>query len=556
MTTAVIRSISQVEAFLKEKQNDLLATSVIILSHGSSAKRTSVKEFYGQNFSQAWQKFLLFYQQLPKDEDLRIDLITEEIEVTYEQLLSKFREIKRNNYLPFGFRLEGLKRRLFLKEELTANALLVPDKQHRVGKNKPNLQLNTPNIRNYLKVKYAMAESMDKLLQSSQIIIFKTAAILIEKNTIIPLEDYGYGNHVRGTTYQNFPHLLDLVIQEGSYFLQNQLTPSGRFIYGYYPCYDKVIKNYNSIRHFSSLYALLEAGEASQDHQVIADSLKGLTWGFKHLSTIKKDDYFIKEELINTVEYKLGAQAMAILAAAKYTQITNDTQFLPIIRQLVQTIEQFFLTSDDETIHVLDESFQIKEKFRIVYYDGEALFALLRAYALLKDEQILNLCRRLMNHFVANNYERYHDHWLSYAVNEFLIYEERDDYYLFGLKNALSKIDFIKNRDTAYPTMLELLVAAAKMMTKLKTYSRRNSLLTDEEFLAAQEKIATVMDHRAYHEVMTGTMFPEFARYFKNPTNITYGFFARHDRFRMRIDDAEHFLSGLINYRQFKERGE
>jgi hypothetical protein len=37
--------------------------------------------------------------------------------------------------------------------------------------------------------------------------------------------------------------------------------------------------------------------------------------------------------------------------------------------------------------------------------------------------------------------------------------------------------------------------------------------------------------------------------YFKAPYKIEYGFFARHDRFRMRIDDAEHFLSGLVNYR-------
>ncbi|MBF8807742.1 MAG: hypothetical protein IC227_04340 [Enterococcus lacertideformus] len=49
-------------------------------------------------------------------------------------------------------------------------------------------------------------------------------------------------------------------------------------------------------------------------------------------------------------------------------------------------------------------------------------------------------------------------------------------------------------------------------------------------------------------------MFPEFAQFFKNPKVVKYGFFARHDRFRMRIDDAEHFLSGLINYlKYFKE---
>lgn len=51
-------------------------------------------------------------------------------------------------------------------------------------------------------------------------------------------------------------------------------------------------------------------------------------------------------------------------------------------------------------------------------------------------------------------------------------------------------------------------------------------------------------------------MFPEFAQFFKEPEIIKYGFFARHDRFRMRIDDAEHFLSGLINYRMYDQKKE
>ncbi|KIO93910.1 hypothetical protein N627_2202 [Levilactobacillus brevis] len=36
--------------------------------------------------------------------------------------------------------------------------------------------------------------------------------------------------------------------------------------------------------------------------------------------------------------------------------------------------------------------------------------------------------------------------------------------------------------------------------------------------------------------------------YFYAPYKFVGGFFARHDHFRTRIDDCEHFLSGLINY--------
>lgn len=110
-------------------------------------------------------------------------------------------------------------------------------------------------------------------------------------------------------------------------------------------------------------------------------------------------------------------------------------------------------------------------------------------------------------------------------------------------------INFIDQRDTAYPTMLELLVAASKMISKLERSPLKDKLFPiEKEFFETKARINTVMKKRVLHEITTGVMFPEFAQFFKQPQVIKYGFFARHDRFRMRIDDAEHFLSGLINY--------
>lgn len=105
--------------------------------------------------------------------------------------------------------------------------------------------------------------------------------------------------------------------------------------------------------------------------------------------------------------------------------------------------------------------------------------------------------------------------------------------------------------------MLELLVAASKMMTKLEVSPFRKEIFPlDEDFFQAKSRINQVMEKRALHEITTGVMFPEFAQFFKQPAVVCYGFFARHDRFRMRIDDAEHFLSGLINYRMHTNKEE
>ena len=42
--------------------------------------------------------------------------------------------------------------------------------------------------------------------------------------------------------------------------------------------------------------------------------------------------------------------------------------------------------------------------------------------------------------------------------------------------------------------------------------------------------------------------YPEIAMYMARPDKILHAFYVRHDRFRVRIDDQEHNLSGYIAY--------
>ncbi|WP_430605725.1 hypothetical protein [Enterococcus sp. DIV0180] len=532
---------------------------LLIVSTGDFSERGRVIEFYGNNFKTIWNNFLSAYKinQFNQAPYLRIDILTKETKIDFTQFLAGLKKVRRNNYVDFNVRIDGLRKRSFLMEELVANAILKPSKAHKVGKNLPDLQIDEQNYRGYVKRKYGRNEQDLSYLQRSDFYLFETKSYYFEEGQLLPIKDYGNGNRIREISRENLAQMTDLVIAKGSSYLENQLTSTGKFIYGYYPCYDQPIKGYNSVRHFSSLYALAEAAEYFSDQKMLASVKDGLLWGMEHL-TVELDDYlFIKEQLTKDVEYKLGAQATAILAVSKYVELTQDEQFHSFLQELIRVVEDKFLTAEKKTIHVLDGQLQVKEQFRIVYYDGEILFALLRAYEILKQQEILTICEGLMAQFVANNYQKYHDHWLSYATNELLKYQQKKEYYQFGLKNALENINFIDKRDTAYPTMLELLVAASKMMTKLEVSPFRKEIFPlDEDFFQAKSRINQVMEKRALHEITTGVMFPEFAQFFKQPAVVCYGFFARHDRFRMRIDDAEHFLSGLINYRMHTNKEE
>ncbi|WP_165003288.1 MULTISPECIES: hypothetical protein [unclassified Enterococcus] len=554
--TATTTYLSQIKDILETIETNV-SKQLLIVSVGDFSERGRIYEFYGRNFKTIWQNFLTAYRlnQFEKAPYLRIDIATEEEKADYQQVKERLGKIKRNNYIDFNLRIDGLRRRSFLKEELVANAIIKPSKKHKVGKNLPELRIDPQNYKGYVKRKYGREETDISYLERSAFYFFQTKSFYFEKENMYPLKDYGNGNHLREVTYENLEETTDLVIAQGSTYLRKQLTKTGQFIYGYYPCYDQLLKGYNSVRHFSSLYALAEAADYFSDHEMLEEVENGLVWGIEHLTSVENGELLIKDYLNQEVEYKLGAQATAILAIAKYSEVAKKEQFHPILEQLIKTVSEKFLTDDQRTIHVLNERLETKEQFRIIYYDGEILFSLLRAYAQLKKPEIFAICEGLMDQFVKNNYQKYHDHWLSYATNEMLKHHQTVEYYQFGIKNALENIDFIDKRDTAYPTMLELLVAASKMMTKLEHSELKHQIFAEEaDFCQVKERINTVMKKRVHHEITTGVMFPEFAQFFKCPAVISYGFFARHDRFRMRIDDAEHFLSGLINYRiHYKE---
>src|SRR5690606_27281378 len=80
------------------------------------------------------------------------------------------------------------------------------------------------------------------------------------------------------------------------------------------------------------------------------------------------------------LEIKLGSNAAAIFMFAKYQEIIGDSKYQKYAEMLAEGI-RFMIDGKGETTHVLSfPTLAVKEKFRIVYYDGEAALGLLRLY--------------------------------------------------------------------------------------------------------------------------------------------------------------------------------
>lgn len=249
-------------------------------------------------------------------------------------------------------------------------------------------------------------------------------------------------------------------------------------------------------------------------------------------------------------EIKLGQNAAFIFAICEYLKhVPDNARYLEAAQKVAKGILSM-IDDQQQTIHVLNyPDLTIKEQFRIVYYDGEAALALLRLYQIDHNEEWLNTVKMLFEMFIEKKYWKYHDHWLGYCTNELVQIDPQEKYYKFGIQNVSSYLDYMQQRETTFPTFLEMLMATYHLVEKAKKTGYADLV---ETYLDEEKFIKTIHIRADYER--TGYFYPEIAMYFKNPARIVNSFFIKHHGYRVRIDDIEHYLSGYVQYQKvFKD---
>jgi hypothetical protein len=349
------------------------------------------------------------------------------------------------------------------------------------------------------------------------------------------------------------PEIGDATILGAADWLAGQIRKDGRFVYGWLPCFDKRLSGYNCLRHASALYSLLEAVEYTGDDALLASAESAL----HHMAREFLREYepegrkmaFLVD--VPTGEIRLGGNGVALLALAKWRDITGDDDFLPLMELLALGIGFMQDPASGALVHVLHAAdLSLKERQRVIYYDGEAVFGLLRLYRATQDPRRLDMAEKSFASFLDDAHAQARDHWLSYAANELTLYRPEERYFRFGLNNCMEHLDFVLKRETSYPTLLELMMAAQKMLVRLEGIPEFAFLLDGADLA----KFKAAMHYRAGY-LLDGFFWPEMAMFFQNPSRIADTFFLRHHGFRTRIDDVQHFLSGLIAYTSMLKEG-
>ena len=536
---AAVLSESPVQSFSAEHPESIL---FFVASNGR--ERAHVTIATGASFEESWASgvaalkgWRLKGAQTPVW--LRVEAVHSIETLTWQNLKARLKIAKRN-YFRFGLALTADFKTAMLEHELYANALLYKTD---IGV----ATANAVNLKHYGKKRFGR-ELEWPVHEQDMIWRFKTRAVFTDGKETHIIEHDGRNSGYRLVEKWDKETVTDIV-ETSTEYLSKQVKNDGEYHYGWFPCFDRAIPTYNALRHASSTYALLEGWEVTQER--------------KHKRAIDRALDYLTHQLIKTVELpdgttaaflidlgdeiKLGGNAVCILAYAKYTEITADNTYLELMEQLAAGIVFMQKPDTGQYVHILNyPDLSVKAEHRIIYYDGEAAFGLMRLYGITKDPRWLASVEKAFDYFIEKEHWKAHDHWLSYCVNELTLYNPDPKYYTFGLDNVRDHLDFVLTRITTFPTLLELMMAAQRMIERMQNNASVAHLLDNFDV----DKFYRALEYRARY-LLNGFFYPEVAMFFQNPARILGGFFIRHHTFRVRIDDVEHYLSGYVAYRKY-----
>ncbi|RYZ10744.1 MAG: hypothetical protein EOO24_08290 [Comamonadaceae bacterium] len=516
----------------------------LFFSVTDGSRRAMVVQASGPDFDSAWTlgearlHERLARSPLAADAWLRVDWVEGARAVSWQQFTEQLALTKRN-YFRQGLALDTNFDVAFTEQELNANAMLYG------GADVEQAVVNPKNFGIYARTRFG-AQAEVPLPPAGPVYLLSTRGVFCQRaDEVHLLTGPGLNTGWRDTPRLDAAAVLALV-ESGASHLARQVEPDGRFVYGHFPCFDRRIPTYNTLRHASSVYAMLEAWELAPD-DALRDAIERAA---DHLTQCLIRSYSLPDgaELAYLVdtggEIKLGGNAVCLLALVKYCEVFETRRWLPLLEQLALGIARMQESATGRFVHVLHaDDLRIKQLSRVIYYDGEATFGLLRLYGLTRDERWLEVAERAFEHFIASEHWRAHDHWLGYSVNELTRWRPLEKYFRFGVLNVAGHLGFVLERKTTFPTLLELMLAARQMLVRIDAMPEMGHVLQGLD----RAEFDRALDHRA-HYLQNGFFWPEMAMYFRRPASIVGSFFIRHQSFRVRIDDVEHYLSGYVAY--------
>lgn len=440
---------------------------------------------------------------------IKIDKIKNEKVVKYNELCNI---IKNTNYNNFNYIISLNNNKInILKEELLIYKII----------DYSNNNININNLNNYLTNKG-----------------YKYKFDIEDNITIINSESLFYNNN----KFEKNNFDLSTITSNNINRLINMQEDNGKFIYGYNIMTGNELTSYNILRHSGTVWSMIKYYQINHSEVLYQKINKALEYLISNINIQGNNAYVVENK---SSEIKLGGNALALIAISEYLNTFNNDKYFAIAQKLATGII-CMQNNDGSFIHVLNLDGSTKENFRTAYYDGEATLALLKFYQLSNDNAYLSHSKMAIDYFISNNYNKYSDHWISYAMKEYLKYDTSDKYITFALNNYILNANKF-NTNSFSPTKLELLTTVYQTYYDLKDKNIFSKITLNFNINELNEKI-----NKELSILLSFYLTNSLSIYYKNPNKITGGFYNLNDDYRMRIDDIQHSLLGIINYQEIK----
>lgn len=219
------------------------------------------------------------------------------------------------------------------------------------------------------------------------------------------------------------PSVLTRAAKDGAKFLLRHQRRSGRYTY-IYDAKTGVERPgaYNMPRHAGTSYFLAQMAHMAQMPEAREGAIRALQWTYR---TALRQCGSVESRCVESDgRVDVGSAALTAVAAAELLKSGE----LPWVREMLIGLTTFLRSMqrpDGELMHVYDLRAQKPIDVQLLYYSGEAAFALLSAHRVTKDPRDLEAAKRLMAHltgagwsFFGSRYYYGEEHWTCIAVGE------------------------------------------------------------------------------------------------------------------------------------------
>jgi hypothetical protein len=203
-------------------------------------------------------------------------------------------------------------------------------------------------------------------------------------------------------------------------YLARGVDTDGRFRYAVDAPTNTALPGYDWPRHAGATYFLAQIAALSGDTDVAWAALRAASLLRDHAMVLCGEHRCIGDARVVDV----GAAALTVLAFVEMARTKLDAAYGLLVPELTAFLRAQ-QRPDGELMHLYDRAAQRPIDVQLLYYSGEAAFALSRAHALLGDGRDLDAAKRAVEHQVAAAWSffgsRYYwgeEHWTCQAMDD------------------------------------------------------------------------------------------------------------------------------------------